>query len=103
MHEILNVIRKRQSTRAPFNSEHPVKEEDLRQILEAGRWAPTAHNMQNFQLIIVDDRKTLDAIERIETVVSETFIRENLQQLSFSEEELLKKKVGILGTMFPPA
>lgn len=30
-------------------------------------------------------------------------MRENYEQLSFSEEELLEKKVGILGTMFPPA
>jgi nitroreductase len=35
--------------------------------------------------------------------VSGTFIRENYPQLSFSEEELQRKKVGILGTMFPPA
>ncbi len=103
MQEILDIIRKRQSTRIPFNSERPVKGEDLKQVLEAGRWAPTAHNMQNFQIIIVDDKKVLDAIEKMETMVSETFIRENLEQLSFSEEELLKKKVGILGTMFPPA
>jgi nitroreductase len=34
--------------------------------------------------------------------VSEAFIRENYEQLSFSEDELLRKKVGILGTNFPP-
>jgi hypothetical protein len=34
--------------------------------------------------------------------VSEAFIRENYEQLSFSEEELLQKKIGILGTNFPP-
>jgi nitroreductase len=31
------------------------------------------------------------------------FLRENYEQLSFSKEELLKKKTGILGSMFPPA
>ena len=102
MQEVLNIIRKRQSARIPFDSKRPVAKEDLRQILEAGRWAPTAHNMQNFDIILVDDKKVLDAIGRIESTVSETFIRENLQQLSFSEEELIKKKVGILGTIFPP-
>jgi hypothetical protein len=30
-------------------------------------------------------------------------LRENYEQLSFSEEELLEKKTGILGTQFPPA
>ncbi len=31
------------------------------------------------------------------------FLRENYEQLSFSKEELLKKKTGILGAMFPSA
>jgi nitroreductase len=103
MQELLNIIQKRQSARIPFDSERPIPKEHLMQILEAGRWAPTAHNMQNFEIIIVDDKKVLDAMGRIKSTVSETFIRENYQQLSFSEEELLKKKVGILGTMFPLA
>jgi nitroreductase len=58
--------------------------------------------MQNFQIIVVDDRKLLDAIGNIEYQVSDTFIQENYQQLSFSEEELLRKKVGVLASMFPP-
>lgn len=33
--------------------------------------------------------------------ISETFIRDNYEQLSFSEYELRHRKVGILGTMFP--
>ena len=103
MHEVLDILQKRMSTRIPFDSERPVAKEDLRQILEAGRWAPTAHNMQNFEIIVVDDKKILDIIGKIRSIVSEAFIQENYHQLSFSEEELQKKKVGILGTMFPPA
>jgi nitroreductase len=103
MQKVLTIIRERQSARIPFDSERPVAKEDLRQILEAGRWAPTAHNMQNFEIIIVDDKKVLGAIGGIKSTVSEAFIRENYQQLSFSEEELLRKKVGILGTLFPLA
>ena len=103
MHEVSDIIRKRKSTRISFDSERPVAKEDLTQILEAGRWAPTAHNMQNFEIIVVDDKSILDAIGSIKSTISETFIRENYHQLSFSEEELQKKKVGILGTMFPPA
>jgi nitroreductase len=73
------------------------------QILEAARWAPTAHNMQNFEIIVVDDKTQLEKLGKIKSRISEDFLRENYQQLSFSEEELLKKKVGILGTMFPPS
>jgi nitroreductase len=57
--------------------------------------------MQNFEIIVIDDKKILEALGRITSVISEEFIRENFVQLSFSEEELKKKKVGILETQFP--
>jgi nitroreductase len=58
--------------------------------------------MQNFEILVIDDKKILEKIGRIKSRASAAFIRENYQQLSFSEEELLQKKVGILGTNFPP-
>jgi len=76
---------------------------DVQQILEAARWSPTAHNMQNFEILVVDDQETLKKLGEIKSPPSEAFNRENFEQLSFSEEELLRKKVGILGTMFPRA
>jgi nitroreductase len=103
MPELLELIRRRGSLRTPFDLERPVAKEQLADILEAARWSPTAHNMQNFEIVVVDDRKTLKAIGSLERPISEAFIRENYQQLSFSEEELLKKKTGLLATMFPPS
>ena len=103
MSEILKVIQDRHSSRAPFDQGHAPSKHDLMQILEAARWAPTAHNMQNFEIIVVDDKKQLEWLGNIESKISEDFLRENYQQLSFSEDELLRKKVGILGTMFPPS
>jgi nitroreductase len=103
MNEMLDFIKERRSLRVPFDMERPVAKYDLEQILEAARWTPTAHNMQNFEIIVIDDKKILDSIANIKRPISETFIRENYPQLSFSEEELLKRKVGILGNMFPPA
>jgi len=103
MSEILKLIQERHSSRVPFDREHPLAKQDLKQILEAARWAPTAHNMQNFEIIVVDHKELLEKIGNIKYRISEEFIRENFQQLSFSEEELLQKKVGILGTMFPPS
>jgi nitroreductase len=101
MADILEIIQRRQSMRVPFNPNRQVPKESVRQILEAARWAPTAHNMQNFEILVVDDKEVLEKIGNIKSRVSEAFIRENYQQLSFSEEELLQKKVGILGTNFP--
>ena len=103
MSEILKIIQERQSARVPFDPNRPVPKEDLKQILEAARWAPTAHNMQNFEVIVVDDKAVLEKIGNIKSRISEEFLRENYEQLSFSKEELLKKKTGILGAMFPPA
>jgi nitroreductase len=100
---ILELIRERASVRAPFDVERPVSDKDMADILEAARWSPTAHNMQNFEVIVVDDPETLAAISRIERPISETFIRENYQQLSFSEEKLLARKTGVMATMFPPS
>ena len=102
MEDVLTLIKERHSARAPFDPERPVARQDLRQIVEAARWSPTAHNMQNFEILVIDDKELLDRVGAIESHISEAFIRENYQQLSFSEDELRKKKVGILGTMFPP-
>jgi nitroreductase len=46
-------------------------------ILEAARWAPTAHNMQNFEIAIVDAEPTLAKIARVHSGTSREFVREN--------------------------
>ena len=102
MTDILKIMEQRHSTRVPYDPNRPVAKEDLGRIIEAARWAPTAHNMQNFEVLVVDDKEVLEEIGDIKSRVSEAFIRENYLQLSFSREELLQKKVGILGTAFPP-
>jgi nitroreductase len=103
MADILKTIRERHSTREPFDPDRPVKKQDLKFILEAARWAPTANNMQNFEILLVDAKDRLDAIAKIPAEMSEAFLRENHEQLSFSKEELQIKKTGMLAEMFPPA
>lgn len=89
--------------RGPFDPRRPIAKRDLERILEAARWAPTAHNMQNFEIIVINNRKQLEAIGKIRSQVSEVFLCENFQQMSFTEEELRRKKVGVLARMFPPS
>ena len=103
MSGVLEAIQRRKSSRAPFDPNRPVGREYLMQILEAARWSPTAHNMQNYEIIVLDDPQVLERIGQIQSPVSATFIKENFQQLAFSEEELKERKTGILGTQFPPA
>src|SRR5208283_4580489 len=94
-------IETRQSARGLFDPKRAIPQEDLQKILNAARWTPSAHNMQNFAIVVVDDKKLLAAISEIKHPPNLTFIKENYPQLSFSEEELRRKRVGILGTMFP--
>ena len=103
MTNLLKLIEGRHSSRGLFDRKRPLTKKDLGQILEAGRWAPTAHNMQNFEVLVIDDEKILKEIGRIKSQVSEEFIKENYEQLSFSKKEFLRKKVGILASMFPPS
>jgi nitroreductase len=49
-----DIIRNRHSARAPYDPSRPLPEADLEAILEAARWAPTAHNMQTYERAIVD-------------------------------------------------
>jgi nitroreductase len=102
MSETLKIIQERQSARVLFDKNRPISKENLEKILEAAKWTPTAHNMQNFEIIVVDDEAMLEKIGNIKSRISEEFLRENYKQLSFSREELMKKKTGILGAMFPP-
>ncbi len=103
MDDLLGIMKGRRSSRMPFVPDRPIPKGDMNQILEAARWAPTAHNMQNFEITVVDDKQMLAKIGEIHSSVSMDFIRENYQQLSFTEEELKRKKTGIMGTMFPPS
>ncbi|MGP8214505.1 MAG: nitroreductase family protein [Bacteroidia bacterium] len=103
MNDLLTLIKDRHSSRVLFDPKHPVAKDDLHKILEAGSWAPTAHNMQNFEVVIVDDKKIIEDISKIKAPVSLTFVKENYKQFSFTEEELGQKKTGVLATTFPPA
>ena len=103
MQDLLDIIRSRQSTRAPYQAGRPLEREHLLQILEAMRWAPSAHNMQNFEVVVVDDPELISALAEIRGEISPVFLRENYEQLSQTEEELLTKKVGVLAKMFPPS
>jgi nitroreductase len=101
MSEIVELMKRRRSLRMPFDPERPIAKEQLADILEAARWVPSAHNMQNFEIVVVDDKEVLEKIANLPRPASEVFIRENYEQLSFSEDELLERKTGLLASMFP--
>ena len=87
MNEILKIIQERQSARVPFDPNRQISKDELKQILEAARWTPTAHNMQNFDVIIIDDKAVLERIGKINhasrrsscgrTLISFPFLKRN--------------------------
>jgi nitroreductase len=93
---------RRHSARVAFDPERALPAGHLRQVLEAARWAPTDHNMQNYEIVVIDDPERIERIGAIRAEPSPEFISENFEQLSFSEDELRRKKTGILASDFPP-
>lgn len=101
--EFENLVRRRSSCRVPFNPLWRMSDRYLERLLEAARWAPTPHNMQNFEIVVVRDPKVLTEISEVPSTPSEVFLRENYEQLAFSREELQRKATGLLAEMFPPS
>jgi nitroreductase len=100
---LLVLLRKRHSTRGAFNPDRAVTTQQVKLILEAARWAPTPDNMQNFAIVVVDDKERLEAIRKIPAEMSETYLRETYEHISFSEEGLKHRKTGTLANIYPRA
>ncbi|MBC7221999.1 nitroreductase family protein [Candidatus Bipolaricaulota bacterium] len=60
MTDLLSVIQGRRSV-LRFKPD-PIPEEDLRKILEAGRWAPSYANSQPWKFIVVRNPQTIKAL-----------------------------------------
>lgn len=63
--DALEAIRDRRSIRRYHKKD--VSNENLIQVLEAGRWAPSAHNSQCRKFIVVKDEKTRKELSRVAT------------------------------------
>ena len=100
---LLHLIHERHSTRGPFNPDRAVTTQQVKLILEAARWAPTPNNMQNFEIVVVDEKDRLETIGKIPAEMSETYLRENYEQVSFNEVDLQTKKRGTLASVYPRA
>ncbi|MGC8510465.1 MAG: nitroreductase family protein [Acidimicrobiales bacterium] len=97
MAELSEVVRARHSTRVAFDPDHAIFPRDLGALLDAARWAPTPHNMQNFEILAVDDPNQFARIGALTSTVSLAFPRENDEQVSQSDEVLSTRQTGISG------
>lgn len=80
MNETLEVIRSRRSIRA-FKPEQ-INEEELKEILEAGIYAPSATNKQPWHFTVVQNKKLLDRLS------------ESFKELARKSEDDYVKRVG---------
>lgn len=103
MAELSEVVRARHSSRVAFDPGHAVSSRNLAALLDAARWAPTPHNMQNFEIVAIDDPNQLARIGALTDTVSLTFLRENDEQVARSDEELATRQTGISARGFAPA
>ena len=61
--DILQAIKERRSIRK--YSEEPISEDQLNQILEAGRWAPSRGNSQPWKFIVLNDFQIRNELAKI--------------------------------------
>ncbi len=69
MTDIIKLIQERHSSRGQFDPKKLIPKDKLKMIIEAARWAPTAHNMQNFDIIVIDDKKVIETLGKIESII----------------------------------
>ena len=69
--DFLELVKKRRSIRS-FNPEKSLKKEDLEKILEAGRWAPSAHNFQDWFFVVVKNQNMKEKL--VEAASGQSFL-----------------------------
>jgi len=83
MNNVLELIKKRRSTRA-FKSEQ-IKHEELDQILEAGIWAPSGHNMQPWHFLVIQNQELINELNNDTKEVLKDFHIEEFRKMGYSE------------------
>ena len=86
--KLLNLMRARRSIRR-FAGQ-PVEQEKIERIIEAGRYAPTASNLQKNRFIIVREQK-----EQLKKMVLEQLAAEGQRILDTSQEEFWRVRAKV--------
>ncbi|MEM2866184.1 MAG: nitroreductase family protein [Candidatus Hadarchaeales archaeon] len=95
--DTLEAIRKRRSVRS-FKSD-PVPEEDLKKILEAASWAPSAGNCQPLELVVVRDPRVKEEV--MEAAFGQPFVGEApVVVVVCAEVERTTSRYGERGELF---
>lgn len=87
--EFFELIKKRRSIR--MFTDDPVSDEQIEQILEAARIAPSAGNLQPYEFMVVRDKKILE--ELVQAALGQGFIARAPVSLVFIEDAKRSEKV----------
>jgi nitroreductase len=85
--EVLQAIKDRRSIRK--YTEEPVTENQLNQILEAGRWAPSRGNSQPWKFIVIDDSQIRN--ELADTIPTGKFLAQATQGIAVVVDPKISK------------
>jgi len=84
MNETLRVIRERRTTRR-FKAEQ-IKEEELQAIIEAGLYAPSAHNQQSWNFTVIQNKELLDELNIKTKEAAKSFPDEMIQKMANNDK-----------------
>ena len=88
MSKLLNELRARRSVRKYLDKQVP--EELIREVLEAARWAPSAHNAQPWRFIVLADPQ---AKRRLAETMADTWASEAAKEGVYIEPKTFKLRV----------
>jgi len=94
------LVKFRRSSRWLFSTKKQISDVDLKKILEAAQYAPTPHNRQPFEIIVVKDRDIIKKISEVEIRLTKKEIDSHIFWTR-SEMELESKGVGVQVDVVP--
>lgn len=84
MNDALKVIRERRSTRK-FKEEQ-IKGSELQAIIEAGLYAPSAHNQQSWNFTVIQNKELLDELSREAKEAAKNFPDEQIKKMANNDK-----------------
>ncbi|MFX0133737.1 MAG: nitroreductase family protein [Candidatus Hodarchaeota archaeon] len=94
------LVKFRRSSRWLFTNKQ-IPDNELRKILEAARYAPTPHNSQPFEIIVVKDRDIIKELSMVGFRLTKKYLDEHFYWVRYSKEELESKKDGVFIDVLP--
>ena len=99
--EFMEAVLKRRTYREHFTNK-PISQEDLDVIIEAARWAPSPFNTQPWEILIITEQKSKDALADLvlKSMAAQMgdgrFLQDVGQCMSLNREEWSRRGEGVL-------